>query len=264
MLRLRFREILPDRSEEDAARLALRSRGDQPKTVHVPGLRREGDQIRADLATIPLPDGTWDVMWVSRDGRSEPVATRDPGFSLAERAAYLAEPRDRELRVIRGPEGRLRLRSAPARPYAEVEWVDVTDSHVAISGVLAYVPRTPGRQEARLVARQRELSGVLTVDAEVADGAFSVRVPLADMAAAHESARAHNEWDLWLTTPADGRELRLASLADDIVGKKKRISFPSTVLAGAAGRVRIRPYYTVHDHLSLLATEAGAKAGAGR
>ncbi|MFC7327510.1 hypothetical protein [Marinactinospora rubrisoli] len=257
MLRLRFREFGTDRSEEGAPRLALRSRGDRPKTVHVPGLRREGDQIRADLATVSLPDGTWDVMLLSRDGEPEPVATRDPGFSLAERAAYLAEPRERELRVIRGPEGRLRVRSATAKPYAEVEWVDVADGHVELSGVLAYVPRRAGRQEARLVARQRELSGVCTVDAEVTDGAFRVRVPLADMVAAHEPARAHNEWDLWLCTPEG--ELRLASLADDIVGKKRRISFPATVLPGAGRRVRIRPYYTVHDHLSLLATLAGAE-----
>ncbi|NYE49676.1 hypothetical protein HDA32_004796 [Spinactinospora alkalitolerans] len=261
MLELRFRESGAEFAEEADAGLALRSRGEGAETVPVPRVRREGGRLRAELDELPLADGVWDVVFVRADGRTEPVATADPGFSLRERSAYLAEPRQRELRVVRTPEGRLRLRAASVLPYAEVERIDIDETEITVSGVPAYVPRRPGRQEAQLVVRQRKRSGVVTVEAELADAAFRCRIPLAPMSEAHDFDRAHNEWDLWLRTPLADAELRLASRADDIVGKKKRFTFPAAVLGGAERRVRIRPYYTVDDDLSLLATDArGDKA----
>ncbi|MBB4933918.1 hypothetical protein F4561_004738 [Lipingzhangella halophila] len=253
VLELRFQDVTSGLAGERTA-LALRHREDAAKTVRVTNVRSEGGEVRADLGELSLDDGTWEVLWIDRDGRHNPVATKDPGFSLAEREEYLAEPRRRELRVIRDPEGRLRLRATSVAPYAEVAWVEVGSRSVTVSGVLAYAPRNEGHTTARVLASQRERSGSVVSDAALVDGKFTCEIPLDPIVAAHDPDRAHNEWDLWLQIPTDDAGLRLGAHADDIVGKKKKVVFPSVLLDGAADTIRIRPYYTVDDELSLLAT----------
>ncbi|MFC3994871.1 hypothetical protein ACFOVU_03035 [Nocardiopsis sediminis] len=252
VLELRLRdtgEAGIDRAED--AVLELR-RDDAPgPAVHVTGRVVGEGRVRADLGEVPLDDGTWDVLWIGGDGRPRPLATTDPGFSMADRVAYLRTPRRRELRALRDPRGRLRLRARTVAPYAEVSWVEVGTDTVRVSGMPAYGPRA-GTGPARLVARQRERSGTITAPADLTDGAFRTEIPLEPLSRHHDPGRPHNEWDLWLALPGGG-ELRLAARADDIVGKKKKVVYPDTLLGG----VRIRPYYTVDDDLSLLATLAG-------
>ncbi|GAA3750930.1 hypothetical protein [Salinactinospora qingdaonensis] len=262
-LHLRFGEAPPALVGESEPALALRSRGDHTETVRVRRVQREGGHVRADLSELPLADGVWDVLLLDTEGKARPVTTADSCFSLAERAAYIEVPRQRELRVQRGATGQLRLRSAQARPYAQIEWVEVGDTHVTVSGVPAYLPQRSGRQEAHIVARQRKRPGVVTADAEFVDSTFHCRIPLRPMVDAHDFQRKHNEWDLWLSVAYAGVELRLASHADDVNGKKERVSFPGAVLDAEAGRhVRVNPYYTVYDGLSLLARAvAGGKGG---
>lgn len=244
--------------------LALRRPGHGEAAIRVTELEREGAHVRAHLAGLPLADGVWDVLWVDGQGRSAPLSTRDTGLSLADRITYLRGRRERELRTLRDPDGRLRVRSAAATPYAEVGWVDVDTAggSVTVSGVLAYAPGHRGAAE--VVARQRRLDGRLTAPAELDGARFHCVIPLAPIAGAHVGERRHNEWDLWLRTPDGRSDLRLAMHADDIVGKKRKIVYPEAVVdapAGAADAVRIRPYYTVKDELSLLAVE---HAGGGR
>ncbi|WP_236700636.1 hypothetical protein [Allosalinactinospora lopnorensis] len=224
--------------------------------MRVTNVRLLGDQIRAELGDLALDDGTWEVLWIDRDGRHNPVATKDSGFNLAERVAYLAEPRKRELRVLRDPQGGLWLRSTSVTPYAEVAWVEVGEESVTVSGVLAYAPRSEGRTAARVVACQRQRSGVVVAEADLVDGRFSCEIPLRPIVAEHDPDRAHNEWDLWLQTNAEESGLRLGAHADDIVEKKAKVSYPDVLLRGAGDAIRIRPYYTVDDELSLLATVA--------
>ncbi|RNL82352.1 hypothetical protein EFW17_19780 [Halostreptopolyspora alba] len=254
VLELRFRDVVSGVTGGERATLALRHREDAAKTVRITNVRSEGGEVRADLGDLPLDDGTWDVLWIDHDGRHNPVATKDPGFSLAERQAYLAEPRRRELRVIRDPQGRLRLRSTSVTPYAEVSWVEVGSETVTVSGVLAYAPRGEGRATAQIVADQRELSGAVVAEADLVDGRFTCDIPLRPIVTQHDPDRAHNEWDLWLRTPSHEEGLRLGAHVDDIVGKKKKVVFPGVLLRGVADSIRIRPYYTVDDELSLLAT----------
>lgn len=246
---------------DTGAGLALRRHGDGEAAVRVTDLEREGARVRARLAGLPLADGVWDVLWIDGRGRSVPLSTRDTGLSLADRITYLRGRRERELRTLRDRDGRLRVRAAAATPYAEVGWVDVdtAEGTVTVSGVLAYAPEQRGAATAEVVARQRDLDGRLTAPAELDGPRFHCVIPLGPVADAHVRERRHNEWDLWLRTPDGRRELRLAMHADDIVGKKHKIVYPGAVVdapgAGDAAAVRVRPYYTVKDDLSLLAVE---------
>ncbi len=257
VLELRFQEVTGSLNGGGHASLALRHREDAAKTVRVTNVHSEGSELRADLGDLSLDDGIWDVLWIDNDGQHNPVATKDPGFSLAAREAYLAEPRHRELRVMRDPHGRLRLRSTSVTPYAEVTWVEVGEQSVHVSGLLAYAPRNEGSATARITARQRGLSGVVTSDARLVDGRFDCEISLLSIVAEHDQERAHNEWDLWLQTPDHEAGLRLGAHADDIEGKKKKVVFPSVALRAGTDSIRIRPYYTVDDEVSLLATVEG-------
>jgi hypothetical protein len=245
--------------------LALRGPGDGEPVVRVHDVDRQGAHVRARLAGLPLDEGNWDVLWIDREGNTAPVSTRDAGLDLADRVAYVQERRERQLRAFRDQDGRLRVWAAPATPYAEVGWVEVdTDSDtVTVSGVLAYATGPADTSAAELVARQRELDGLLTAPAGLDGPRFRCTVPLAPIAAAHVAERGNNEWDLWLRTPDDRPDLRLAMHADDIVGKKRKIIYPQAEVEvpergpedAGARTVRVRPYYTVTDELSLLAVE---------
>ncbi|RKS04688.1 hypothetical protein DFP74_0256 [Nocardiopsis sp. Huas11] len=264
--RIDTEDVLELRLESDhggtGAGLALRKTGDEGTAIHV-GLEWEGSRARAPLAGLPIADGVWEVLWVDGEGRSVPLSTRDAGFSVAERISYLRGRRERELRALRDQDGRLRVHSAAVSPYAEVGWVEVgTDAGtVTVSGVLAYESEPEhGGTAAEIVARQRGLDGLLTAPAEIDGARFRCVVPLAPVAEAHVFERKHNEWDLWLRTHDERPELRLAMHADDIVDKKRKIVYPTAVVDTGAGnegaaQVRVRPYYTAKDELSLLALE---------
>ncbi|MDA2812438.1 hypothetical protein O4J56_17480 [Nocardiopsis sp. RSe5-2] len=240
--------------------LALRRHGQSGGgLLTVERVVRAGGSLRAPLEGLPLDDGEWDVLWVDGDGRTAPVDTTDPGVHLSDRAAYLRRPRRRELRAVRDAEGRLLLRSTTVEPYAEVDWVEPpspgTDT-VGVRGVLAYAPDPDRAGAPAVVARQRGLDGVVEAPARLDGRAFSGSVPLEPLAARFRPECPHNEWDLWLRLPG-GAELRLAALADDIADKKRKIVFPGTVLEGGGTPVRVRPYYTVANELSLLAVADG-------
>lgn len=82
---------------------------------------------------------------------------------------------------------------------------------------------------------------------------FDVSLPVDDLVA--EGLPLPAQWDLYLTSGRAGdgaaRQLRLARLLDDIRGKKKIMVFPSQEAAGPAGKALVKPYYTVHDNLSV-------------
>ncbi|OLT27698.1 hypothetical protein BJF83_17725 [Nocardiopsis sp. CNR-923] len=242
--------------EDDAgAGLALVRSETAGDPVPVTDVEREGRVVRARLADLALEEGTWDVVSVDRSGSAMPVLTRDSGLSLRRRVDYVRHPRTRDLRAMRDPRGRLRLVSASVTPYAEVEWVEVTPEAVTVSGFLAYAPGRDGAATGEVVARQRGLTGVETAPARLDGDRFACAIPLPPLARAFQPMRRHNEWDLWLRLPEDEPELRLASHADDVVGKKGKVVYTGVDLAGgeADTTVRIRPYYTVRDEFSLLA-----------
>jgi hypothetical protein len=234
--------------------LELRLDGDPDRTVPVAAEALDGGRLRADLAGLSLDDGMWDVLWIGADGAATPLLTTDPGVNLADRYAYLSRPRHRELRAVRDPRGPLRVRARTVGPYAEATWVEVAPDAVTVSGVLAYTPPVGSGTGVAVVARQRELDGVVTGPAGLDGDRFTATVPLPPVVDGFEPERPHNEWDLWLSLPGTG-DLRFSAHADDITAKKKKFVYPHVVRSG----VRVRPYYTVDDDLSLLATAEEAR-----
>ncbi len=224
ILRIRWDEPPADRRS-----LVLRHRDTE---TFVPPDHSDTGLTSVDLTGVDLADGTWSV---HADG--EPVATTDPGFSLDDLAAYARRPRTRTMHAFRGRSGALRVEIRAAEPHAEVTAVDAGRERLVVNGFFAF---TEPPAEAGVVAIRRrtgqEVTGEVTIDgdrwrAELAYGPFTA-----------ETDRGF--WDLRLGG------LTVAALLDDIPAKKKRVRFP----AGHTGRVRVRAYYTEHDHLAIAAT----------
>ncbi|MGP4110729.1 hypothetical protein ACTWP5_07405 [Streptomyces sp. 4N509B] len=121
---------------------------------------------------------------------------------------------------------------------------------------LLLVPR--GDSEARDEEGQEEhaLRYPAPLDGESGDR-FDVSLPVTDLLA--DGVPLPAQWDLYLTRDAgsdapgdgEGERLRLAKLLDDIKGKKKIMVFPAQSAAAPTGKALVKPYYTVHDRLSV-------------
>ncbi|GAB3486048.1 hypothetical protein [Nocardiopsis coralliicola] len=230
----------------------------------------DGADGTAKLPADRITAGSWEVGW-TRGGRSGPVTTTDPGLNLGDRAAALEQPRSIRLTPGRAADGRMLVHAEPVAPYAEVQWIDTAAAAegVTVSGVLAYAadPTAAEGGEPVVVVRQRELDGLLVLPARLHRRAFSCTIPLAPIAERYRPERPHNEWDLWLApsglagpagpAPDPAAELRIAAHFDDVAGKKRKAVYPETAFpageSGLDGSVRVGPYFTVADELSLLA-----------
>lgn len=253
VLELRLADDQRDRAEGSEEVLTLR-RTEEPRTrVPASGVHTSSRDIRVELGKLPLENGVWEVLRAGSEGSTVPVETRDSGFSLARNMEYLGQPRERKLEALRSPDGALLLQVSAVAAYAEVGWVDSGTDTVTVSGTLAYTERTRESPGAEIVARQRGRSGTASAPAEVDSGQFHCEIPVKPLLEAHDPDRKRNEWDLWLRFPESGRELRLATHADGVPAKKRKVLYPAVTPAG--GNLRIRPYYTVDDTFSLLATE---------
>ena len=212
------------------------------------------EPVRGDRTSLTLPldgiaTGKWDVLTgpagASGRGAGRPVLTDDPGFSYDEARTYAGIRRDRTVRVVRSPEGRVSLRVRKVSPHAEVEAVYPGDGEIRVTGRLAYTGPLPGR-DARLVAVARDTRETVARDLGLDGTGFQVCLPV-DMFAALDPAL----WDLWLDV-ADVHA-RLATRLDDAPGKRGKVSFPRQT-TGAGGReMSVRPYYTLKDELSVAA-----------
>lgn len=81
---------------------------------------------------------------------------------------------------------------------------------------------------------------------------FTARIPLATLATA--CTTDDQTWDLALA-PDDGSErLRVGKHLDDISGKKRIFVYPAQHSAG----VRVEPYFTVKDNLSIACRREAA------
>jgi hypothetical protein len=102
-----------------------------------------------------------------------------------------------------------------------------------------------------LVLRGDEEKRRLQYAAPLDGEAFDVSLPVDDLVA--DGLPVPGQWDLYLTGGGTGpaTKLRLARLLDDIKGKKKIMLFPAQPVATGAGKALVKPYYTVHDNLSV-------------
>lgn len=148
--------------------------------------------------------------------------------------------------VQQAPEG------APAEEleYAEVEEVWPRDGHIRVVG---RIPGAASDASAVLVARGRERADAeVRVETRLRCGRFDARLALHDLASPCTAAEL--TWDLYLAWPDEELPRRLGRHLDDIDGKKKIFIYPGQL----CGPVRVEPYYTVKDNLSVVCRRGGA------
>lgn len=142
--------------------------------------------------------------------------------------------------------------AASREPHAEIAEVWPRDGAVRLTGRLHGVAGTSGSGpwELLLVRRDHE-DRQLRYPAELSDGGFDVTVPVADLAPAGLTPPA--QWDIHLTAGEGGTEVRLRAgrHLDGITGKKNIMVFPGQPARVDGTDVEVKPYYTVHDNLSV-------------
>lgn len=134
--------------------------------------------------------------------------------------------------------------------HAEVERVWPRDGHIRITGRLHdHTAAGTGTWKLLLVLRGHRAHR-LRYDAATDGDAFDVSVPVDDLAL---DGLARATWDLHLTRTAgkDEELLRIGRHLDDIRGKKKIYVFPAQSVTSDEDGTVVRPFYTVHDNLSV-------------
>ncbi|MEW2568245.1 hypothetical protein [Streptomyces sp. NPDC047070] len=127
------------------------------------------------------------------------------------------------------------------KPHAEIAEVWPRDGRVRLVG---RIHGRPAEGDWRLLLTRRgHFDRPLDYPATVKGDRFEGELPIADLVT--QDPAGIEEWDIHLT---DGEtRLRAGRQLDDIHGKKKIMVFPEQRVRG----LRVRPYYTVKDNLSL-------------
>ncbi|MDX3131863.1 hypothetical protein PV367_19165 [Streptomyces europaeiscabiei] len=133
------------------------------------------------------------------------------------------------------------------RPHAEIAEVWPRDGRIRLLGRIHGVP---AGGTWRLILTRRSHAGLrLRYDAAVQGDRFESELPVDDLAASDRAPV--EEWDIHLT---DGEvELRAGKHLDDVRGKKRIFVYPEQ----RTGDLRVRPYYTIKDNLSLECRTGG-------
>ncbi|WP_254409955.1 hypothetical protein [Streptomyces sp. AC495_CC817] len=134
------------------------------------------------------------------------------------------------------------------RPHAEIAEVWPRDGHIRLVG---RIHGTPADGTWHLLLTRRARTGrTLRYAADVKGDRFETELPVGDLTA--EDYAPVEEWDVHLT---DGEvELRAGRHLDDVRGKKKIFVYPEQ----RAGDLRVRPYFTIKDNLSLECRTGGS------
>lgn len=223
VLRIRWAE-----PPADGTVLTLR-RQDAERTVPLEG-------AAADLSRLDLADGTWSVHAAGAE-----VITTDPGFSLDGLVQYARRSRTRALRAYRAPSGGLRVDVRAVETYAEATAVYPGEEKLAVEGFFAF-GEPPATVD--IVAARRKTQDTVVGEVTVSGDRWRAEMPNAPFAV--ETERGF--WDLRLG------ELTVATWLDDIPQKKTKVRFPGRYVSRGTDRVRVRAYYTDHDHLAIATT----------
>lgn len=134
--------------------------------------------------------------------------------------------------------------------HAEIEQVWPRNGQIQITGRLHdHDPADSRPCKLLLVLRDRE-SEQLRYDATREGGGFDVALPVDDLAL---DGLARATWDLHLVcgTGEDEERLRVGRHLDDIQDKKRIYVFPAQSVTSDEDGTVVRPFYTVHDNLSV-------------
>ncbi|MEU8352178.1 MULTISPECIES: hypothetical protein [Streptomyces] len=246
----------PGAAEAWDAALLLRRRGGRgapADELRLPLVPAGDGRLRAALpSTVALPEGRWDAFAVSAGGEPERIM---PGINDLRSLLDRRPDPERGSVAVRIPyvtkNGNLSVRSWLRAPHAEAGEIHVTEESVSVRG------RTFGRAagpDAVVEARRRgdpETVRTAPVTGEGTRFTFSLSYP--ELAGPWQGGS--EAWDLWLRPAADADAVRIGRLLDDVAEKKHIFTYPSQPLTAPNGPVRVGPYYTLDNDLSVRVAE---------
>ncbi|MEO3754082.1 hypothetical protein [Streptomyces sp. B6B3] len=137
--------------------------------------------------------------------------------------------------------------------HAEIAQVWPRDGRLRLVGHLHGAEAEPAGQAdwSLLLVLRDDHALRLSYPAELEGPGFDVSLPVEDLVP--EQASVPAQWDLYMTRASDAKapRLRVGRLLDDIEGKKKIMVFPAQPVTTQKQTVMVRPYYTLHDNLSV-------------
>ena len=143
--------------------------------------------------------------------------------------------------AFRDPAGGLQVTVRALNPYAEVTAVHPDEEKLVIEGFFAF---GDAPAEAELTAVRRKTGERVTGETTITADRWHAELPHSGFAA--EPDRGF--WDLRLGG------LELATWVDDVPQKKNKIRYPARYVPRDGDHVRVRAYYTDHDHLAIAST----------
>ncbi|MFF4533038.1 glycosyltransferase [Streptomyces sp. NPDC001407] len=239
--------LRPEQLTSADTHVLLRHRGSKGKeAVRVP-LAGDGT-ARIERAAHTMSEGRWDT-YVERSGDK---SRRRLAAALVEQKALLGLPL-----AVSGAgvtawvpyetsDGFLAVRTWLRPEHAEATEVRVGDDALTVTVTLHGTPLT---EDAELVARLRHGDGPAgDVRAPLENG--SATLPYAPME--KRIAEDQDLWDLWLRPKPGAALVRVGRLAGDFADRKGIDTFP----AATRGEVRLRPYFTVTNDLTVTVKDA--------
>ncbi|MGW0421294.1 hypothetical protein [Streptomyces sp. NPDC003015] len=228
--------------------LRLRPKKGQPEeTLHVLDLDPAGEgRTRAVLGPDPvLAEGRWDVYLLNGTERTR----------LRPGPRDLRALVDGHLRERRGPlavrvpyvteDGYLAVRTWLRPAHAEIDRVDVTGGTLRITARVHGASLPDG---AEVLLRRRQGEGtVRSLQPLAAQDGRSFSFTVAD------ETLDLGIWDMFVRPAPGSPMIRLGRLLDDVADRKRVFVYPGAT----AGKIVVRPYYTVDNDLSLEVKQAG-------
>ncbi|MBT2384830.1 glycosyltransferase family 4 protein [Streptomyces sp. ISL-11] len=261
--------LRPEQLTAADTHLLLRHRGTKGKEsvrVALPAHRAPGApvEVRVERAAHTMAEGRWDS-YVERSGDK---SRRRLAAALVEQKALLV------LDLAHGPagvaawvpyetsDGFLAVRTWLRPEHAEAVAVRLGDDGITVT--LAPHGTTLG-EGAELIARLRHgdgsvgdvrvpLKNLPSDEGEHGTG----QLPYEPMARRHKPAEEQDLWDLWVRPSAGAALVRLGRIAGDFADRKGIDTFP----AATRGDVRLRPYFTVTNDLTITVKDIAAEEGA--
>jgi glycosyltransferase involved in cell wall biosynthesis len=230
--------------------------------------RASGEELQVDLtadgADAPLSAAidaralltdrdvtTWEVR-IGPGPDDASAWSLEPALDTAKVPSVIFPRGDDLLRVrLRMPRpGELVVRVDGMPPHAEVQHVLVEEDAVVLEAVLDRVTVPPGAGPLSLVASSRERKVEVEAPVELDDRTVRGRIPLGLLVS---DLPQTEYWDLSVRSEALGT-LRVGGHLDDVTDKKNTVVFPALDVPSPGGGRSLRPYFTVHNNLSVRST----------
>ncbi|HEX8628323.1 MAG TPA: glycosyltransferase [Catenuloplanes sp.] len=251
---------LPDRSTE---LLCQRPGGADARRHRLPPPEPGASEVVVRLRPDAdgLDEGHWELFLATGDQQTPVLA------GLRETRALLDAPAggDDGVRVrlpYRTKDGFLAVRVWRRPVHAEVGDVHLDGSTVSVDGRLlgaGFGPGTPRlRSRCRADTRLVEYGAVRLLG----DDRFRAVIPATRLAG--HRVGGHDLWDLWLCHDEHAEPVRLGRFLDDVHNKQAAYVYPDAVLTGTPrGDVRVQPYFTTENELSVRVVDLPAAGSAG-